>query len=59
MIVNQDPMVHMEVVLLGVSVGSGKEMGNNTENVCCQKVKCITNYEDFSSLCVSTTWSSL
>ena len=29
-----------------------KEMGNPTEKVCCQKVKCITNYE-FFSLCVN------
>ena len=27
-------------------------MGNPTENVCCQKMKCITNYEEFS-LCVN------
>ena len=33
--------------------GKCKEMGNPTENVCCQKVKCITNYEEFFSLCVN------
>ena len=33
--------------------GNCKEMGNPTENVCCQKRKCITKYEEFFSLCVN------
>ena len=28
-------------------------MGNPTENLCCQKRKCITKYEEFFSLCVN------
>ena len=39
--------------------GNCKEMGNPTENVCCQKGKCITKYEEFFSLCVNHMFLTL
>ena len=51
--VSQGPAIHMGSAPSWCVCGNCREMGNATENICCQKVNCVTHYEEFFALCVN------